>query len=73
MAVTLQYSPNRLQLEQAAGKTVAQIRAQAEALLGIPAAAIPSIDGNPVEPTRIVQDGQVLVFTRVQGEKGLES
>lgn len=73
MAVTLQYSPNRLQLEQAAGKTVAQIRAQAEALLGIPATAIPSIDGNTVEPTRIVNDGQVLVFTRVQGEKGLKS
>jgi len=67
--VEVTYGINSANL-QLAGQTVGQARAALASLLNIAAGAQAHIDGQPVDDSRILRDGDALEFIKTASAKG---
>jgi hypothetical protein len=70
--VTVVHGPYAEELP-AAGMTAEQIRDRFQDRLDIAPEALPYVEGTPVDLTTVLQEGQVLMFARRAGEKGVNT
>lgn len=53
-----------------AGRSVGEVRAQLSQALNIGPRAVAIVDGREISETHVLQNGEVLEFVRLAGEKG---
>jgi hypothetical protein len=71
MAVTVVVGVNDAKSEAFVGKTVAQVRAMNEQALRIDSEAVAQVNGEAVNGSYVLRDGQTLEFCKASGRKGL--
>lgn len=70
MSATIISGLDRITSDSLVGKSVAEIIQDFRDVANIPSDANASVDGEPVDNSYIVEDGDKVVFTRPTGSKG---
>ncbi|MCU0916962.1 MAG: hypothetical protein MUC88_20730 [Planctomycetes bacterium] len=70
MSVRISFGANTLSLEGQAGRTVGDIREDAENLLGLSGNEAARVNGQEVSDDKVVSEGEAIEFVKVAGSKG---
>jgi hypothetical protein len=68
--ITIKHGVNTINLDNVAGKTVAEVRDQVTDLLNVPDNAQVRVNGAPATDDTVIGDSSTVEFVKVAGEKG---
>ena len=71
MAVTVISGPNKLENETLVGKKVSEVWSIVQQAMNVAASATATVNGDPVEPDHVLEDGDELKFVQPAGRKSL--
>ena len=73
MAITIRHGVNTINVDNAAGKTVGEVRDQVAEILNVPANAQARVNNAQANDDAELADGDTLEFVKTAGEKGADA